>query len=753
VNLTNPRTGARKPATEPIRCFALHPDGRRVFLGSSGAAIAIWDIDVQRSAGTLEHEAATGELLSLAFDPRGRSLGAVLSSGLAFFDLEDGITVHAPLNSAVSGAEIRFTEGGAGRALVIAGGDLEVWSLSSCTLLRRLSGGSGDVRWAALSARGDRVLAVDAADVLRVWDVETGERLRMWSRAGQKDASARLLGAAFHPDGRRVLSTTLADTVLWDAERGERLWLVSGPSPTVNSAVFHSDGKRALMTGHNGSVELWDIEAGRLVRAFRETRGKGGLFAFCPDGKRIVCRSEDGRSWLAIEIETGASVTSMRTHSSPLRTLLPHPDGARLITAGEDEPIMVWTLETGAPTAMLGRSRDSGAIGGGPVAVSPAGARALSAHEDGAVNLWDTKLGTCVRVPLGGERVHNMAFHPDERHALFAIGNGIEIWDLEMMYRVDALELKSRVSTIVCAGHRIYAASLDFRLRVWDVSAGRCVLAIDAESPGTRPALNAFLKWLAFTELVGGADLAPRVKVLTIEGGDVLSQLSWETFREIYLVALDNGGKLAVVAGGDAAHIWDIPGDAWGHSIQVPERYLIQAAIEPLGRWALLTHRRGIAVWDLASGELTEEWLAEGEVTETAIGGGGMIVVATSDGGVSLLRMGGSEVTLIQERIESLRKSLAYIAEKFRNPRGANAFPDWTDDGWEDYSEAKGNLRWTEAYLAAVNGLEPSSFDAVEDVLARLFELVDEVDVGAEHPAPDDARRRVRKALEKYRAT
>ena len=52
-----------------------------------------------------------------------------------------------------------------------------------------------------------------------------------------------------------------------------------------------------------------------------------------------------------------------------------------------------------------------------------------------------------------------------------------------------------------------------------------------------------------------------------------------------------------------------------------------------------------------------------------------------------------------------------------------------------------------------MDALEPSSFDTVEDVLARLFELVEEVDVGAEYPAPDDARRRVRKALDNYRAT
>lgn len=753
MKLLNPKAGPSRPVTDPTVCITLHPDGSRVFVGGKGASITIWDIDSQRSVGALEYDARSGDLLSIAMSPQGRTLVALLSTGIASWDLEDGdSTFTAQPDIALRRAAIRFTEEGKAIALTASSGACVIWDVTTGARLRTLEAGSANVERATMSARGERALALDAGGVLRAWDVDTGVCVGAFHRAGHADPKARILGVAFHPDGQRVLSATLGDTLLFDVDDGEPVFHLSGPSPDVDACVFHDDGARAFLIGHNGAIELIDLATGQELRSYPGTRGAGAPFALCPDGSRLVCRTPGGRSWSAVDVDTGATISSMLPHSSEIRWILPHPDNLRVITAGEDEPIMVWTLETGAPASMLGRSRGSGTIAGGPVAVSKTGAQALSAHEDGAVNLWDTRQGTCVRVPGIRGPVHCMIFHQDERHALFAIDTRVEVWDLLLMFKVDALELKSRATALACFGHRLYAASLDFRLRVWDVSSGRCMLAVDAESPSAKPALNAWLQWIAFTELTGEIELVPSLKVLHIDSGEVLGQLSWEKFTEIYLVALHEEGELAIVAGADTAHVWDIRHRAWRHSIQLPDCYLIHVAIEVHGEFALLVHRRGVVLWDLTSGDLTEQWKADAEVTEASIGGDGTLAVTCSDGGVFLLQTGDEETELVEERLSSIRTTLAGMAERYRAPVAVGSLGDLAEIGLGSVIDTQSNLSWIEAYQAYVDAFEPAPGEPLDVALSRLASMIDEVAADASYPPPDEARRRVRMVLEKYRA-
>lgn len=749
--VVSPRPAGRQPKTDPVACVTLHPDGSRVFVGGAGGTIAIWDISSQRSVGAIDRAAFDGDLLELAISPRGRTLVAVVSTGIATWDLEDGNSSFAVHPTSLRSADVRFGRDGSIRALTTAGSDCHLWDLTAGRLLASFEGTRARVRRAMLSRDGHRVLAFDADGSIRAWDVETGNLLAQHRRAGHADQAARVMGATFHPDGRRALSATLGDTIVFDIDTGEILWHVSGPSPDVETALFHPDDRHALLVAHNGAIDLIDLHSGRSVRSFPGTRRAGKPLALCPDNRTMICRSEDGLLWRAIDIETGSSITAMKAHSTPIRDAIPHPDGALLVTAGADEPIMVSLLETGAPTSMLGRSRDSGTIGGGPVAVSQSGAQALSAHEDGSVNLWDTRRGTCVRVPIAGGPVRSMAMHHDERHALVAIDTRVEIWDLLLMLRVDAIELKSKVTALACFSHRLYAASHDFRLRVWDLSSGRNMLAIDTESPGNKPALNGWMQWIAFTEVTGEIDPAPGLRVLHMDTGELLGQLSFDKGAEIYLVALHDEGEVAIVAGADTAHVWDVRHRAWRHSVQLPDCYFIHTAIEPRGEWALLVHRRGVAVWDLASGEVSEEWRAEADVMDAAIGGDGTIAVSCSDGGVFLLRTGDQGALAVAERLESFRTTIAGIADTYRAASSRRSSGGAA--GREEALADDGNLVWIEAFRSQVDELDPAPGEPLSTVLARLDSLVDEVEADPSYSEPEQARRRVRSVIEKYRAS
>jgi WD40 repeat protein len=88
---------------------------------------------------------------------------------------------------------------------------------------------------------------------VKVWDAETGALIRTLS--GHNDD---VISAAYSPDGRRIVSGSLDNTVkVWDAETGALIRTLSGHDGSVNSATYSPDGRRIVSASRN-TVKVWD---------------------------------------------------------------------------------------------------------------------------------------------------------------------------------------------------------------------------------------------------------------------------------------------------------------------------------------------------------------------------------------------------------------------------------------------------------------------------------------------------------------
>jgi eukaryotic-like serine/threonine-protein kinase len=140
-----------------------------------------------------------------------------------------------------------------------------------------------------LSLSGDSTRALVALD---------GDRNRVWLRdtsAGTQllevDARAPVTSAGLSPDGSRLLTVTEGEEVtLWDARAGRRLGaLTTGDrhASAIDVFAFSPDGKR-LVIRHSGAEtsELWDGDNGRRIAAIQT--GSGAYPFFSPDGTRLA---------------------------------------------------------------------------------------------------------------------------------------------------------------------------------------------------------------------------------------------------------------------------------------------------------------------------------------------------------------------------------------------------------------------------------------------------------------------------------
>jgi WD40 repeat protein len=93
-----------------------------------------------------------------------------------------------------------------------------------------------------------------------LWDIASGKKLR--SLTGHDDFFFTL---AFAPDGK-TLATGMGNTIqLWDVGTGERL-RVSREDYGACSLAFAPDGKTLISTSQNAALQLWDVATLKLIR-------------------------------------------------------------------------------------------------------------------------------------------------------------------------------------------------------------------------------------------------------------------------------------------------------------------------------------------------------------------------------------------------------------------------------------------------------------------------------------------------------
>lgn len=253
-----------------------------------------------------------------------------------------------------------------------------------------------EIRAAALSGDGKRLLIAGVDNSVRLWDSETGVKLQTIDTVGNET----VIDLALSEDGKRALTTSsYPGAILWDIETGTELFRLARSYKRTNKATLSGNGKRVLIgypegTGYPGGAVLWDAETGHEIRGLRpeqiDLKGDHNYItalALSGDGKRAIISTLSG-TWL-IESETDKVLKRLTNHDNSLRDAALSSDGSRLLTNSSEGTVSLWDTETGAKLrAFGGRGKRIRSI-----AFSGDGKRALTASEDGTTHLWDAQNG------------------------------------------------------------------------------------------------------------------------------------------------------------------------------------------------------------------------------------------------------------------------------------------------------------------------------------------------------------------------
>ncbi|MGC1467709.1 MAG: WD40 repeat domain-containing protein, partial [Pseudolabrys sp.] len=154
-----------------------------------------------------------------------------------------------------------------------------------------------------------------------------------------------------------------------------------GHGGPVRALAISSDGEYAVSGSFDTSAILWSLQRNIAEQVMRFHDGAVNAVACLKDG-RIVTAGADARIaiWTRGRPEPD---TVLGGHTDPIVGLAQSADGAMLASASWDHTVRLWPLKGGAPRVLEGNSQN---VNG--VAFSPDGAAVLSAGYDATLRIW-----------------------------------------------------------------------------------------------------------------------------------------------------------------------------------------------------------------------------------------------------------------------------------------------------------------------------------------------------------------------------
>ena len=407
-----------------VEAVAVSQDGHRMVSSDSAGTMRVWDLDWGVLLRTLT--AHDGPVGAVAVSADGRRAVSGASDGtVRVWDLAAGEPSHA-LTAHDSSVEAVAVSADGHRA--VSGGKdgtVRVWHLESGALLRTLTAHDGPVGAVAVSADGRRAVSGANDGTVRVWDLAAGEPSHALTAH-----DGRVAAVGVTADGRRGVSGGEDGTVrVWDLESGALLHILTGHrhSP-VRAVAVTADGRRAVAAGEDATVGIWDLSTGKkaapasrwLRRLFAQRLWLSTMFlSVSADGRRAVSSGPDGavRVW---DLRSGALLHTIAAKGGAAAVAV-SADGRRAVSGGHLwGEVRVWDLDSGALLHTM-----AGHHGGvEAVAVSADGRCGVSGGEDRTVRVWDLVPGLELTSFVSDSRITALAATPPSTRVIVGTSTG-----------------------------------------------------------------------------------------------------------------------------------------------------------------------------------------------------------------------------------------------------------------------------------------------------------------------------------------
>ena len=498
--LFNLDCGRNKPCS-----LAFSPDGRHVACGNTVGKIAVCDANTGKQLHFFEAYHDNESIKSLAFSPDGRQLvsGGFKRKPIKIWDVNardiGDSEIPAVMSTSNGTQTLAFSLDGSKVLGDERSGRFQVWDaktglhlqIFTFPELRKRLGG------VAFAARGRQLITVDADNMLEFWDVDSersdkakianeGSRVKeLW---GFSAHALSIKKVAFSQDGRQVVTGSADDLVkVWDAQTGQRLKTFARHLSDVHYVEFSRNGKR-VVGADRYSIRIYDRKSGEYS-SFR-TAVKMLSAALSPDEKLLIVGTRTGAIELWNPRSTSGEPKIFDEHKLAVLGVAFSPDSKTFASGSTDKTLRIWSTRSRRPLKELNHGSIVRAV-----SFSPDGTLVASGGDDGAIKIWDVSRGKLVRTietrakghfahvsfSSDGKRILSAGYHgahisysSDGKPILSASAHGstVEIWSVDNGKEIVKINQDTNVTSVAQSvdGNRVVVGSLDGTFKMFDVS-------------------------------------------------------------------------------------------------------------------------------------------------------------------------------------------------------------------------------------------------------------------------------------------
>lgn len=501
--------------------------------------------------------------------------------------------------------------------------------------------------------------------------------------AATMQMQANIRAIAFSPDGNHLLAGMQDGNLsIWDLRRPPNIGDKAGsktapPNPRTLSARKHDkplnfvsyarQGDVILSAGDDRTANIWDSnteaalttitwpfsdkpeEVGAEAKAQIKKESDRGILSLdlSPDGATLLTAGQD-HAVRVYDVEERKLLLSL-PHKDTVFSARYSPSGHRIVTACRDQLVRIFDAETGVLLRAIGPSQASDALreakslakqsdghrGEVRVAVfSQDGQRLFTAGEDNSVILWDPETGQKIRTLLGhAGPITSIDESPDRRQILTASeDNTARIWDVQTGQPLLSLEAHTdRLLTAIYSpdGDSIATLSQDGTVRLWQPKR-RPHIRIGAHNDWVR---SAVFSPVPGQRLVLSASADGTGRIWDLQSG--LLRLELRGHPEwVNSATYSRDGRFIVTASMDhTARVWNADSGRLLATLAGHNDWIRSAAFSPNGEMIVTASKDKTArIW---SGPQWQKWTAlvghEGAVTSAVFASDGREVLTASE--------------------------------------------------------------------------------------------------------------------------